>query len=228
MMTKLGLALAALVLIALGGCRNGAPATTAPADQAVSAAAPSPLDALKEGNRRFVEGRMIHDHQNMERLADVAKAQHPIAIILGCSDSRVAPEIIFDQGLGDLFVVRVAGNVLDDHALGSIEYAAEHLHATLIVVLGHDRCGAVQAALSGEDAPGHIQSLVEAIRPVVDIAKTEPGDLLDNAINENVRQTVQQLRSSRPILQHEIQAGHLQVVGARYLLDSGVVRFFAD
>jgi carbonic anhydrase len=217
-------ALAVSMAIFLAGCKSAPPATT---DHETAPAAQSPLDVLKEGNRRFVEGRMVHDHQNMERLMEVAKGQHPIAIIVGCSDSRVAPEIVFDQGLGDLFVVRVAGNVIDDHALGSIEYAVEHLHTSLIVVLGHDRCGAVQAAISGDDAPGHIQSIVESIRPAVEAAKSEPGDLLDNAIDENVRRVVNQLQTSQPILGHEVQEGHLQVVGARYLLDSGAVRFFA-
>jgi carbonic anhydrase len=225
MKTKFRLALAVLVAIAVAGCGSAGRATTGPADHA-AAAAQSPLDVLKEGNRRFAQGRMIHEHQNMERLVEVAQGQHPIAIIVGCSDSRVTPEIIFDQGLGDLFVVRVAGNVVDDQALGSIEYAVEHLHVGLVVVLGHDRCGAVAAAVSGADAPGHIQSIVEAIHPAVDIAKTEPGDLLDNAINENVRRVVEQLRTAQPILGEEVGAGHLRVVGARYLLDSGVVRFF--
>jgi carbonic anhydrase len=224
MKNELRFALAFLMAVSLAGCKSAAPATTAPTDQGTTQ---SPLDVLKEGNRRFVEGRMVHDHQNMERLVEVAKGQHPIAIIVGCSDSRVAPEIVFDQGLGDLFVVRVAGNVVDDHAIGSIEYAVEHLHASLIVVLGHDRCGAVQAAISGDDAPGHIQSLVESIRPAVEAAKSEPGDLLDNAINENVRRVVSQLQTSQPILGQAVQEGHLQVVGARYLLDSGSVRFFA-
>jgi len=220
---ELRFGLAVLMAIALAGCKSAAPATAAP-----GAAVQTPLDVLKEGNRRFVEGRMLHDHQDMQRLVEIAKGQHPIAIIVGCSDSRVTPEIIFDQGLGDLFVVRVAGNVVDDHALGSIEYAAEHLHTSLIVVLGHDRCGAVQAAISGDDAPGHIQSIVESIRPAVDAAKSEPGDLLDNAIDQNVRRVVKQLQTSQPILQPQIQAGQLQVVGARYLLDSGAVRFFAN
>ena len=223
MKIELRFGLAVLMAIALAGCKSAAPATAAP-----GAAVQTPLDVLKEGNRRFVEGRMLHDHQDMQRLVEVAKGQHPIAIIVGCSDSRVTPEIIFDQGLGDLFVVRVAGNVVDDHALGSIEYAAEHLHTSLIVVLGHDRCGAVQAAISGDDAPGHIQSIVESIRPAVDAAKSEPGDLLDNAIDQNVRRVVKQLQTSQPILQPQIQAGQLQVVGARYLLDSGAVRFFAN
>lgn len=223
MKIELRFGLAVLMAIALAGCKSAAPATAAP-----GAAVQTPLDVLKEGNRRFVEGRMLHDHQDMQRLVEIAKGQHPIAIIVGCSDSRVTPEIIFDQGLGDLFVVRVAGNVVDDHALGSIEYAAEHLHTSLIVVLGHDRCGAVQAAISGDDAPGHIQSIVESIRPAVDAAKSEPGDLLDNAIDQNVRRVVKQLQTSQPILQPQIQAGQLQVVGARYLLDSGAVRFFAN
>jgi carbonic anhydrase len=226
MKAQLRFGLVILMATAIAGCKAATPAPAA--DQSALHAADSPLDALKTGNQRFVDGRMMHEHQNIERLVEVAQAQHPIAIIVGCSDSRVAPEIIFDQGLGDLFVVRVAGNILDDHALGSIEYAAEHLHATLIVVLGHDRCGAVQAAVSGQDAAGHIQSLVDAIRPAVEAAKSEPGDLLDNAIDENVRRVVVQLQTSQPILKSEIDSGHLQVIGARFKLDTGAVVFFAD
>jgi carbonic anhydrase len=219
---------ALMVAITLAGCRSATTSQTS--DSSTSSlqeqSALSPLDTLKSGNQRYVAGHPTHEHQDIDRRTEVSQGQHPIAIIVGCSDSRVPPEIVFDQGLGDLFVVRVAGNVVDDHAIGSIEYAAEHLHAPLIVVLGHDRCGAVQAAVSSPSAPGHIQSIVDAIRPAVEAAKSEPGDLLDNAIDENVRRVVAQLQTSEPILHHEIEAGHLQVVGARYELNTGVVRFF--
>jgi len=213
------------LLSVLTACKTAAPQPSTQQSAAIQPPA-SPLDALKSGNDRFVQGHPIHQHQDIDRRTEVAQGQHPIAIIVGCSDSRVPPEIVFDQGLGDLFVVRVAGNIVDDHALGSIEYAAEHLHATLIVVLGHDRCGAVQAAVSSPDAPGHIQSIVDAIRPAVKAATTQPGNLLDNAIDENVRRVVADLQTSEPILRPEVETGHLQILGARYNLDTGAVRFF--
>jgi carbonic anhydrase len=129
------------------------------------------LQELMNGNKRYVAAELAHPNQTAARRAEVAKGQDPFAIIVGCSDSRVPPEIIFDQGLGDLFVTRVAGNIVDDVVLGSIEYAAEHLGVPLIVVLGHKRCGAVEAAAKGGDAPVHIRSLVEAIKPAIKKAK---------------------------------------------------------
>jgi carbonic anhydrase len=218
-------ALAAMFAIAFAGC-HGSTSVKVEQPALLSSASASPLDMLKAGNARFVVGQPIHANQSVDRRMEVAGGQRPFAIIVGCSDSRVPPEIVFDQGLGDLFVVRVAGNILDDHALGSIEYAAEHLHVPLVVVLGHDKCGAVQAAVSGGDAPGHIGSLVEAIEPAVEDAKSEQGDLLDNAIDANVRRVVTEIRHSEPILEHEVEAGKLTVVGARYKLDSGEVVFF--
>ena len=133
------------------------------------------------------------------------------------------PEIIFDQGLGDLFVVRLAGHVLNDEALGSIEYAVEHLGVRFIVVLGHERCGAVDATVKGGEAPGYIGSIVKAIKPAVDKAKNQPGDLLDNAIKANVTMVVEQLKSSAPILESFVKKGSLKVIGARYDLDDGKV-----
>ena len=181
------------------------------------------VQKLLDGNRRYVSGKPSHPNQTPERRTDVAKGQHPFAVVVSCSDSRVPPEIIFDQGIGDLFVVRVAGNILDDAGLGSIEYAAEHLHVSLIMVLGHERCGAVEAAVKGGEAPGHIKSLVGAIQPAVEKARGEPGDLAENAMRTNVKMVVDHLKASKPTLEHLVHNGTLTVVGARYDLDDGQV-----
>jgi carbonic anhydrase len=214
-------------------------AACGPVNIEISTGSPSPstkittpeqaFKRLVMGNQRYTATGLTHPHQTTTRRLEVAKGQKPFAIILGCADSRVAPEIIFDQGLGDLFVVRVAGNLLNDHALGSIEYAAEHLKSQLLVVLGHQRCGAVDAAVKGGEAPGQIGSLIKAIQPAVTLAKTmSAGELLDNAIKANVELTVQQLKHSPPILTELIEAGHLKVVGGRYELETGRVEFFLD
>lgn len=178
---------------------------------------------LLEGNKHYVEAKLLHPDQSVERRAEVAKGQHPFAAVVSCADSRVPPEILFDQGVGDLFVVRLAGNILDDAALGSLEYAVEHLGVRSIVVLGHERCGAVEATLKGGEAPGHIGSLTKAIQPAVDKVKGQPGDPLDNAVRANVSNVVEQLKSSAPILKHEVEEGSLTVIGARYDLDDGAV-----
>jgi carbonic anhydrase len=153
----------------------------------------------------------------------VAKGQKPFVIVVGCSDSRVGPEVVFDQGLGDLFVVRTAGNVVDDVALGSIEYAAEHFGVPVIFVLGHTRCGAVAAAVAGGEAPGHVGSIVEKIKPAVEVTKGKEGDAVDNAVRANVRNVVSQLRGSGPILSGLVKSGKLRVVGGCYDLDTGKV-----
>ena len=145
------------------------------------------LADLLAGNARFVAGQPLHTRQNAARLSEVASGQKPSAIMVSCSDSRVAPEIIFDQGLGDLFVVRTAGQVVDDVALASIEYAVEHLGTALIIVLGHKRCGAVSAAVADGEAHGHLNALIDKIKPAVEQAKAMPGDALDNAVRAHVK-----------------------------------------
>lgn len=180
---------------------------------------------LKDGNQRFAEGKAIHGHQQAERRAEVAKGQQPFAIIVCCSDSRVGPEIVFDQGLGDIFVVRAAGNVVDDVGLGSIEYAVEHFGTPLVVVLGHNRCGAVSAAVSGGEAHGHVRAVVDAIRPAVEKVKGQPGDPVENAVRANVREVVKRLQNAAPILPDRVKAGKLKIVGAGYNLDSGRVEW---
>lgn len=182
-----------------------------------------PLNKLITGNTRYFEGKAIHSNQTLERVKEVSKGQAPFAVIVGCSDSRVPPEIIFDQGIGDLFIIRTAGNVVDDIALASIEYAVAHLHVELIVVLGHESCGAVTAAVSGGEAEGHISEILKLIEPAVAEAKRSTGDLLENSITANVKQIVKQLSHSKPILEEFIHKKELTIVGARYDLDSGIV-----
>ncbi|MDB6153388.1 MAG: carbonic anhydrase, partial [Chthoniobacteraceae bacterium] len=174
-------------------------------------------------NQRYSSGHAIHPDQSFSRRAEVARTQHPFAVILDCSDSRLSPEIIFDQGLGDLFVVRVAGNVIDDHALGSIEYAVEHLGASVVMVLGHQRCGAVKATVDAGAVEGHIKSIVKSIQPAVNKVKGQAGDSVDNAVRENAREVAEQLRKSKPVVAHWIHEKHGKVVPAYYSLDSGKV-----
>ncbi|MBX3086491.1 MAG: carbonic anhydrase [Anaerolineae bacterium] len=191
----------------------------------------TPDEALKrllDGNARFVSGKATHDHQNAARQAEVATGQAPFAVIVSCADSRVPPEIVFDQGLGDLFVVRTAGNIVDDVVLGSIEYAVANLGATLIMVLGHERCGAVHAAVEAEEGtafPGHIAALAEAIKPAVESVKEHEGHdveeaaFLDLCVRENIQRTTASLAAAEPIVAQYVRDGKVKVVGARYDLD---------
>jgi carbonic anhydrase len=191
------------------------------------------LARLLEGNQRFVDARLAHPDQAPERRTAVAGGQAPFAIVLGCADSRVPPEILFDQGLGDLFVVRVAGNVLSETILASLEYAAEHLGAPLALVLGHQRCGAVKAALETVDgggaAPGHIASLVTALKPAVEAAREAPAgeDELDWAVRMNVLQVTQQLPRRSALLGELMKRRRLKIAGGYYDLDTGVVEIIA-
>lgn len=185
------------------------------------------LQRLKDGNKRFVSGKTLRPRQDVGRIREVATGQNPFAIVVGCSDSRVPSEIIFDQGLGDLFIVRTAGQVSTYASWGSIEFAEEMLGAKLIVVLGHTRCGAVQAAVALPEVPGHIVTLINAIKPAVANAKQKTtNNLLDESIRENVRLQVEQLRTLEPLLAKRVRDGSLRVVGALYDLETGVVEFF--
>jgi carbonic anhydrase len=181
------------------------------------------LKQLQAGNQRYVAGKPTRPNHTTARRAEVAKGQRPGAIILGCSDSRVPPEVIFDQGLGDVFVVRIAGNVATDEVLGSIEYAVEHLGPSLVLVLGHKRCGAVDATLKGAQPEGHVAALVRAIRPAVEEVKGKPGDTLDLAVKANVRRVVGQLSTAKPVLAGLVSKGAIKIAGATYDLDTGAV-----
>ena len=183
------------------------------------------VQGLHAGNVRYAGGWPTQPHQTRERRLEIASVQRPFAAILGCSDSRVPPEIVFDQGLGDLFVVRTAGHVVDHIVLASLEYAVEHLKVPLIVVLGHTRCGAVAAADEGGEHPGHLGHLVEAIRPAVEAVEGRPANVLDRAVQENVKHVVAELEASRPVLAHLVQEEVLSIVGAIYALETGRVEF---
>ena len=184
-----------------------------------------PLTRLMAGNARFVAGKSVHANQDRARLTEVAKGQKPFAMILSCADSRVPPEILFDQGLGDLFVVRVAGNIADSHALGSLEYGAQVLGARFLMVLGHEYCGAVDAAVKGGKVGGNIDSIIDVIAPAASRAKADPDktDLLNKAIAENVREVLSAINKRSPALTAMAAKGELKIVGARYDLDSGDV-----
>ncbi len=187
------------------------------------------LDKLLEGNRRYLAGECSGDERHEERRAATVCGQDPFAIVLGCSDSRVPPEIIFDSGIGELFVVRVAGEVAGDQVLGSIEYAAEHLHTPLLLVLGHTNCGAITAAVAGAGEEGHIGSvlceLCEAVEASKNTCSEEDGEdeIVLAAVKENALMISRRLRESEPILGKLVDDGSLLVVAALYDIESGIV-----
>lgn len=185
------------------------------------------LANLLAGNKRFVASKCKHPHLSRERIGVVSKGQHPFAIILGCADSRVAPELLFDQGVGDLFVNRVAGNAVDPLLLGSMEYAAEEFVPPLVMVLGHERCGAVAATQgcvrTGGKAPGHIQAIVEALTPIVGPYANDGDTAVESGVQANVKAQVAAVLEQSDIIREKVLAGHMKVVGARYDLDSGKV-----
>ncbi|MFM9035170.1 MAG: carbonic anhydrase [Mycobacterium sp.] len=226
---------------ALAGCGTTATRTaptvtvTVPADVAVTTERSRPditdpataLAKLLRGNGRFVTAAMVHPDQTPEARVRLSAAQKPFAVVLSCSDSRLPPEVIFDQGLGDLFVVRVAGNVVDPAGLGSVEYAVGHLETPLVIVLGHTNCGAVSATLdalkpAGARPHGAVAAVVDAITPAVGVAGQRPGDLLDNAIRANAEQSRDQIKASSELAQ-QVSRGTLLVVAGLYNLADGTV-----
>jgi carbonic anhydrase len=186
------------------------------------------LAELKAGNARHVSKTYQRPHQTAARQHALESGQSPHCTILTCADSRVPPEIVFDKGLGDIFDVRVAGNVAGDDEIASIEYAAEHLHVPLVVVMGHSHCGAVSAAVEGGTLPGKLPVLMAAIRPAVDQSANEPGDRVANAVRDNVVHVVEQLRTSKPVLSELVTEGKLRIVGAVYSLETGKVEWLSQ
>jgi carbonic anhydrase len=180
------------------------------------------LKTLMEGNQRFVQQQPIHPNQSQARLQEVAQAQHPFVTILSCADSRVAAEIIFDQGIGNIFDIRIAGNIATPEAIGSIEYAVELLGTPLLMVLGHERCGAVTAAVQNEPLAGKMNTFVKAIKPAIAMTKGMSGNAVENAVIANVKYQIELLKRS-PILIQRLQSGKLRIVGGRYDLDTGTV-----
>ena len=208
-----------------GGIAVGVAANLSKLEPAIAQNNITPDQALRlliDGNNRFTSKKRLYPHQGYTRLQEVAKGQKPFASILGCADSRVPAEIVFDQGLGDLFVCRVAGNIATPEEIGSLEFGSLVLGAKVIMVLGHERCGAVSAAIKGGEVPGQIGSLIEAIKPSVESSKDQSGDKLENACKANVLSQVKKLKSS-PVLSKLIDEEKLKIVGAYYDLDTGKV-----
>jgi len=196
--------------------------TVAKDDPVASVSPDGALARLKAGNARFVANPVSRGKPTSARRAETAQTQHPFAIIVGCADSRTSPELVFDQNIGDLFVIRTAGNLIDDHGLGSIEYAVDHLGTRLIVVLGHERCGAVKAALASATAPGHVNSLVRDIQPAVETAKSEKGDPLANTVKANARLVAKKISEEAELGEHKAE---VRIVTGYYHLDTGVVEW---
>jgi carbonic anhydrase len=199
-----------------------------------TAAAITPEEALKlliSGNRRWVTGRATHPHQSVKRRLALRHEQHPFATVVSCIDSRVPPELVFDRGIGDLAVIRTGAQVLDRGVvLGSVEFSPDHLNTPLILVMGHQRCGAVSAAIhtieSGGTAPGHIQSIVDALRPAYHVAVKQTGDLVDNVVRAQTKLAVKQLRHD-PLIKEFLARGVLKLAGGYYSLDTGAVSIIA-
>lgn len=191
------------------------------------------LAALKEGNRLYQTDSPVRSVQGRDRRIEIAVAQTPFCVLVSCSDSRVSPEILFGRGLGELFIVRNAGNTVDTVALGSVEYGVSQLGVPLILVMGHSRCGAVAAAVdvvnNNTVYPGAIGRMIEPIVPAVLTARNEPGDLVENSVRANVNRVVSRLReASEPALIEPFKAKKLRIVGASYSLDTGTVDFFNE
>lgn len=194
-------------------------------EQKMEKPAQTSLQRLMEGNNRYVKDSSTHPNRAEERRLETAEQQEPFAIIVGCSDSRVSPEILFDQGIGDLFVVRVAGNVVGPIELDSIEYSALYLHSSLIFVMGHENCGAVGAVLAGTTKD--IEAVASLIEPAIQQSKAEKGDRLENAIKDNVMNVVAQLKKAPP-LQKLIKEKKLTIAGGYYHFRTGEVEMVED
>ncbi|MBC9713766.1 carbonic anhydrase [Streptomyces sp. TRM66268-LWL] len=214
----LGLGVAAVPLAA----QPSAPRATDDGKAPLPRTAAQALARLRRGNARYAEAHARHPHESRQRRRSVAVAQHPFAVVLGCIDSRVPPELVFDQGLGDLLVIRTAGHVLDEAVLGSVQYGVAELGVPLVVVLGHERCGAVGAAVArvrdGGHVSGHLAPVVDAIAPAARATRFQGGDWVDNAVRKHVDSVVAQVGDD-PAL------GPAVVTGARFDLDTGRVRF---
>lgn len=187
------------------------------------------LQKLRWGNQRFTEGRSIHPRQDAEVINELAKGQQPFATIVGCSDSRVSAEILFDQGFGDLFVTRTAGQVMAQASYGTIEFASAALGTKLILVLGHSKCGAVEAAISlPENPPGHISTLINSIKPATKRYFGVSDNLLEFAVRQNVINQVNELRELEPVLSRMYQRGEILIIGGVYDLATGKVEFLEE
>lgn len=207
----------ATLIIGLGACQHkmNQPVTTEN----------NTLEKLLQGNNRFAAAHPLHPDESRQRMGEIAKGQHPFAVVISCSDSRVPPELIFDQGLGDLFVIRTAGNLVGGLEIGSVEYAVEHLQVPLIVVLGHEQCGAIKAFVDGSETPGHIKDIVDLIKAEAEICAIakDDKDRLAHCIEANLRHVTLQLQEQSSIIKEKMEKGELNIVTASYDLEKGSV-----
>lgn len=187
----------------------------------------SPYEKLVGGNEHFYHLKPVHPDEDLQHLKEASKSQHPFAVVVCCSDSRVSPELIFDQGIGDLFVIRTAGNMIGSLELGSIEYAVEHLGVKLIVVMGHENCGAIKAFIEGEEAPGHIKDIIDSLKGESEIKAIPTSDKnrFDECVIANVQHGIKQLKTQSNIIHEKLEKGELKLLGARYDLDDFTVSF---
>ena len=230
--TLIGIVVAALT----AGCLSGCAATReAPKPQAARAmTAQETVLALVQGNARFASGKPVHPNTDAARLAETASnGQKPTCAVLACSDSRVPVERVLDCGVGDVFVIRVAGNVCGTDEVGSIEYAVEHLHVPLVVVLGHSKCGAVMAAVTHAHVPGSVAAIIERINPAVAAARAanpalSEDDLVPEAIKSNVWQSIKDLCKQSAIIREQVRLGNLEIVGALYDVADGKVYWMGE
>ncbi|SNS32515.1 carbonic anhydrase [Belliella buryatensis] len=193
------------------------------------------LDILLEGNERFSEDHPLHPDQTLNRLRDLSVGQHPLAAIVSCSDSRVPPELVFDQGLGDLFVIRNAGNIVGDYEIGSLEYAIEHLEVPLVIILGHTKCGAIGAFVDHDhDHTHHYSEYIQKIIDFIDAEEEEKAlprdipDFYEKAIEANVMHGIHELKNKVPMVNHLIEARKLKIVGAVYDVETGKVSILEE
>lgn len=184
------------------------------------------IQKLKDGNKRFVQNKAKHPDESIERKKEMLKGQHPFVVILSCSDSRVPPELIFDQGLGDIFEIRNAGNVLNEHVIGSIEYAVMHCGVKLVVIMGHQDCGAIAATLSGVSETKYIQALEDSIKPAIEDCKKQGLEInSDNVVKAHIAQDIRELLSQDVELVEYMKKHDVKIVPAYYHLDTGKVDF---
>ncbi|MGD1026717.1 carbonic anhydrase [Candidatus Binatus soli] len=217
-----------LMLLAIAAMSITATRTAIGAAHEPTISAEQALQLLLEGNQRYVAGKLEHPNQTPARRAEVAKGQHPFAAVLACSDSRTSPEIIFDRGLGDIFTVRVAGNVADQVVIESLDYSVKHLGVRLLMILGHRRCGAVIAAVEGyEEVNKDVGPMLLDLYPAVRATQGMPGDPVENAVRENVKLVVKNLAASQE-LSAMVKSGELKIVGGIYDLDTGTIEMLKD
>ena len=210
------------LLLALVSCQQAA--------NHIAPASPDPLQALLQGNQRFASHHEQHPHQSQQRIREIAGGQHPTVAVLCCSDSRVPPELIFDQGLGDLFVVRTAGNLMGGLEIGSMEYAVEHLGIKEVLIMGHTGCGAVKAFLEGGEVPGHIRDIVDSLRAEQEISSMPVNEqhVLDHCIRANILHARRQLQQQSALIAGRVKGQSLRISAACYNLENAKVELLYD